>query len=138
MSVAISTLDNNAQAIMQGNTQLDVLDKITLDAQAENLTGLISQDTTFKYVKPTFINKGQIDSDYSIKQGDLIGFTMWITIGSKVRRSNRKSVSWVQCTNTLVMIVQIFVLRADFNDPTRWELLGDKVTSSEPVAWWRI
>ncbi|WP_117236182.1 LEPR-XLL domain-containing protein [Vibrio maerlii] len=130
VSVSIGNLKNNANALMVGDTSLDVLDKITLDAHTENLTGLISTDTTFKYVKPTKIGTGDIDTDYQIKNGDLIEFGTGDYEWDPVINGKEPDIGlfgavykFVGSDDTIQFATE------DYTNTSRWELLGDSITS---------
>ncbi|WP_261817079.1 LEPR-XLL domain-containing protein [Vibrio gallicus] len=131
VSVMIADMDNNANAILQGNTKLDVLDKFTLDSQTQNLTGLISPDTTFKYVKPDFIQPDQIDTDYSIEPDDLVGFHYKDYQWQQDSESKQPDIGYLGAVYKYIGSdpVTLRLSQADFSDPTQWQLLGDKVTS---------
>ncbi|WP_261842146.1 LEPR-XLL domain-containing protein [Aliamphritea ceti] len=131
VSVAIADLNNDAKAHVQGNTKIDALGKINVDAKAQNLTGIISTDTTFKYVKPALISTGQINTDYTINTGDLI-------------RLDDSNYSWQQSLAEEEPEIGLFgavykylgadttTMRldsTDFSDANNWELLGDQFTS---------
>ncbi|CAM2780863.1 LEPR-XLL domain-containing protein [Vibrio rarus] len=131
VSVMIADMDNNASALVQGNTQLDVLDKITLDAQTENLTGLISPDTTFKYVKPDYIQPSDIDTDYLVNPNDLIGFHYKDYDWQQSSESEQPDIGYLGAVYKYIGDEQqtLRFSTTDFSDVTQWELLGDKVTS---------
>lgn len=131
VSVTVANLDNQAKVHMQGTTQVDVLDKITLDSKAENLTGVISTDTTLKYVKPALINPDAINTDYTINKNDLIRF-------------DDSDYSWQQADESEEPDIGVFGAvykyigddRTDmrfattkFDDVTKWEFLGNQFTS---------
>ncbi|MGC9460280.1 hypothetical protein, partial [Vibrio genomosp. F10] len=130
VSVSIADLDNDANALMLGDTKLDVLDKITLDAKSENLTGLISQDTTFKYVKPSTITNSQIDTDYSIVTGDLISFDYGDYDWQQLE-AQQPEISILGAVYKFLGddSQPIRFASEDFSDTLRWELLGDQVSS---------
>lgn len=130
VSVTIASLDNSAQAHIQGFTQLDVLGAMNVDAMAKNLTGIIAPDTTFKYVKPDLIGKDEIHSVYTLKEGDLIRFDhsdyqwsddnkkpeigLFFDAVYKFKGENPENVTLAQ---------------EDFSDFTRWEWLGNQYSS---------
>ncbi|WP_315980895.1 hypothetical protein [Aliamphritea spongicola] len=131
VSVAIASLNNDAQAVMQGNTQIDALGKISVDAKAENLTGLISTDTTFKYVKPALISSNQINTDYTLKTGDLIRFDDSNYSWQQSQAAERPEIGLFGAVykylgaDTTTMRLD----STDFSDGNNWELLGDQFTS---------
>ncbi len=130
VSVSIAELNNSANALMLGDTAIDVLDKMTLDAKSENLTGLISQDTTFKYVKPTSISNAQIDTDYAIDKDDLISFDYGDYDWQQIE-AEQPSIGILGAVYKYLGddTSSMRLASEDFSDTFRWELLGDKVTS---------
>lgn len=126
----VADMDNNANALVQGNTKLDVLDKLSIDSETENLTGLISPDTTFKYVKPDFVQPGDIDTDYTVNPGDLVGFH-YKDYDWKQTEAQQPDIGILGAVYKYVgdETETLRLSETDFSDPFKWELLGDKVTS---------
>ena len=131
VSVTIASLENKAKAHIQGNTHLDVMGTINVDSVSQNLTGLIAPDTTFKYVKPTLIGKDEIHSDYALKQNDLIRFD-----NSNYQWSDdytKPDVDFFGFGAVYKFLgddqTDILFDQEDFNDGTRWEWLGNEITS---------
>jgi Ca2+-binding RTX toxin-like protein len=146
VSVTIADLTNNAKAYLLGNTQIDVLNTLLVDATAENLTGIISSDTQFKYVKPTLIATDKLDTDYVIKQGDLIYFDAsdytWLQASESEQPDFKQfdTINKYLGNGTIDHFGAVYkylgddssdmrFARADFSDVSQWELLGDKFTS---------
>ncbi|MGI2027111.1 LEPR-XLL domain-containing protein [Endozoicomonas acroporae] len=129
VSVTIASLDNNAQAQVRGNTELDALGAINVNATAQNLTGLIALDTTIKYVKPKLVDKSEIGGNYKINNGDLIRFDdskyQWDDTGTPPEIDYFGAVYKFKGPNGS----SLTLATENFSDGTRWELLGNRYRS---------
>jgi hypothetical protein len=132
VSVVIASLDNDALSQVEGNTQLDALGKIDLDAKAQNLTGLLGGGTTIKYVKPSLISSSEISSFKALKTNDLIRFDdsnyTWPQENDPTKREPDIGI-FGAVYKFLGADANVQLDQEDFNDAARWELLGDKFTS---------
>ncbi|WBA80116.1 hypothetical protein [Endozoicomonas sp. GU-1] len=129
VSVTIASLDNNAQAQVRGNTELDALGAINVNATAQNLTGLIAPDTTIKYVKPKLVDKSEIGGNYGIDNGDLIRFDnsdyQWGATGTPPDIGYFGAVYKFKGLDGS----SLTLATENFSDGTRWELLGNQYSS---------
>ncbi|MGO0307869.1 LEPR-XLL domain-containing protein [Endozoicomonas acroporae] len=129
VSVTIASLDNNAQAQVRGNTELDALGAININATAQNLTGLIAPDTTIKYVKPKLVDKSEIGGNYGIDNGDLIRFDnsdyQWGATGTPPDIGYFGAVYKFKGLDGS----SLTLATENFSDGTRWELLGNQYSS---------
>ncbi|MCJ8300542.1 MAG: hypothetical protein MJK13_16640, partial [Pseudomonadales bacterium] len=140
VAVVISSLDNNVISQVQGITQLDVLGTLKIDSLAKNLTGLIDKDTTINYVNPTLISGSQISQSYAMQKGDLIRFDTTDYSWQQLEASQEPELSsyWLGAVYKFVDDVDddsVFLESEDFSNLTRWELLGDMITSQPSILF---
>ncbi|MCJ8339824.1 MAG: LEPR-XLL domain-containing protein [Pseudomonadales bacterium] len=139
VAVVISSLDNNVISQVQGSTQLDVLGTLKIDSLAQNLTGLIDKDTTINYVNPTLISGSQISQSYAMQKDDLIRFDTTDYDWQQTVASEEPELSsyWLGAVYKFIGDDDndVFLNIEDFSNLTRWELLGDMITSQPSILF---
>ncbi|MCJ8339821.1 MAG: LEPR-XLL domain-containing protein [Pseudomonadales bacterium] len=138
-SVIINSLNNDVLAQVQGDTQLDVLGKISIESSAENVTGLIDTDTTINYVEPTIINVDTLAAAYDIETGDVIQFDdrhyIWKQVGEDKRPILGFSFLGGVYKYKGADNDQLQLDSQNYADPQVWERLGDAISSQKALLF---